>query len=238
MNVRIVEDYWENYKNHEELIKRCFHYLFLTKYPNTEGAQNSYQELVVEFSRLNVFSRFQASKHPDHLVSKKFEAFIYNWVRKVLSDIYSKNYKDSLRYKHTPYIDYVVPGSTLCEQYRKSTEKNWQQESMEHIAHKKSSVKKKRRKKKHFPNHNDASDYIGKLTEDPDHYTERRELLESIRDIAESSSEQKVIDMYLEGYDRKQIADQLGCESYQIKTMMAKLRKRCLQNLKIRAAVA
>ncbi len=61
MAVRIVKDYWVNYHNHEDLIKRCFHYLF-RKFPTPDGSDDSFNNVLVRLMSLNVFDRFAASR--------------------------------------------------------------------------------------------------------------------------------------------------------------------------------
>jgi len=147
MTVRVVEDFWTNVQMHDQLIRRCFIYL-INKFPNPDGEEDSYNELMVRMMSLNVFSRFdparlvnvdrsrlrkkgsterqidllieRALKRKSINVDKKFEQFVYKWIEHFLQEAYKKRKNHAARF--SPYGTFIdnVHKETYLNKLRES----------------------------------------------------------------------------------------------------------------------
>jgi hypothetical protein len=131
MSICILENFWDNYKAHEELIRRCFFHHF-NRHPDPEGRDRSFNNLLVKMHELNVFGRFDISKlvssagismtlsenetYEDVLlkagvdINKKWGQFIYKWIEKIINDEYNKNGRMIRKFIHSEsLIDCGIP---------------------------------------------------------------------------------------------------------------------------------
>jgi hypothetical protein len=131
MSIRILENFWDNYKSNKDLIYRCFSFIY-AKYPDPEGTDVSFNNLLVKMHKYNVFARFDISKlviaaglsvvlseketSEEALlkagvnIDKKWGQFIYNWVNKIMGDEYLKNGKRMRKFIHGDTLtDYGFP---------------------------------------------------------------------------------------------------------------------------------
>jgi hypothetical protein len=121
MAVRIVENFWYTYQNNMDIIIRCFRYHF-HRHPDPDGKDQSFNTLIVKLHELKVFERFDLNKLVEAAekvgtinkselssiteeelkkagidVDKKWEQFLFNWIKKILCNEYDKR---GSYYKH------------------------------------------------------------------------------------------------------------------------------------------
>ncbi|MBD3260270.1 MAG: hypothetical protein GF334_01110 [Candidatus Altiarchaeales archaeon] len=126
MAVRITRDFWTNFRTHEEMLHTAFlhwHKVF----PNPEGEEAAWNELLISFHDLDVFKKWdtarlvfnkkalvklQESKSAAEIqamaekrinkrkinVETKFKYFIFRWVQQALSNAYQKRIRDRYRF--------------------------------------------------------------------------------------------------------------------------------------------
>lgn len=126
MAVRIVRDFWTNFRTHEDMLHTAFlhwHGVF----PNPEGQDAAWNDLLISFHALEVFkkwdtarlvfdkktlARLQKRKSPAEIkamadkkiakqninVETKFRYFIFRWVQQALSNAYQKRERDRYRF--------------------------------------------------------------------------------------------------------------------------------------------
>ena len=77
--VRIVEDFWTNYHEYEEVITASILHIFRTQFPNKDpqGEQEDMNFVITELYRLNIFGKFQEDrlKKSGKSSRKNFENF-------------------------------------------------------------------------------------------------------------------------------------------------------------------
>lgn len=135
MTVHIVDNFWDNYQNNEDLILRCFRYLF-KRHPDNEGESGSFNNLLIRMKELKVFERFDimkiaiAAKEKGLIsegdlsevctesslkdlginVDKKWEQFIYKWIEKIISYEYRRNGRHSRTFINgEDAVNYGIP---------------------------------------------------------------------------------------------------------------------------------
>jgi hypothetical protein len=131
MTVRIINNFWSIYKDNKAVITRCFHHHFNSN-PDADGIDGSFNNLIVELHRLNIFEKFnlrklaEAAGKTDLLnketlteedliragidVQKKWEQFLFNWIKSILNHKYVANGKHSRRFIRSAEVaDYGIP---------------------------------------------------------------------------------------------------------------------------------
>jgi hypothetical protein len=125
---KIVDNFWNFFEENKNLINRCFNHLF-KRLPDYEGRKYSYNNLIIRMHELNVFCKFSLKKiaikeKKEHLinknnltkkdliesgvnVSKRWENYIYNWIRKILLErSYIENSYQSRYIYNSSLFDY------------------------------------------------------------------------------------------------------------------------------------
>ena len=119
--VRIVpQEFWANYETYEDVIKRCFSYLYSQKFPSNEpqGLENSFNHLIVEMNRLSIFEKWNP-KRPnleETTLDKKFEQFLYKRIESILSKQYHDRRRRTLRFRRISDINSIHRDTFGAEQ--------------------------------------------------------------------------------------------------------------------------
>jgi len=131
MSVRILENFWDNFRNNEALIRRCFSHHF-SRHPDCGGVDESFNNLIVCLHEMRVFEKFdlkrlliaagkeglvdmdnvteEALKNVGINVDKKWEQFIYKYIEKILNMQYNRTAKLIKRTAHGDTLaDYGLP---------------------------------------------------------------------------------------------------------------------------------
>lgn len=215
--IRIVDDFWANHKEYERLLKRCFYYIY-SRFPDPDGTQNSYHDLLMQLMSMDVFHRFDASRHAPGAVDTKFEQFMFMWIQKVLEDAYRARGKRAARF---------FP--TNCEDIHKESLyiKNLCQE-LEPIQRKKELVARKEtgdaRGLKFYPSYQDMDDYISDPNIDPIDSMGAEETISQIMWRLKNDTERKVLKMMLMHCEVAEIATSTGFSKAYIHHIIKKIR--------------
>lgn len=239
--VRLVPDYWENLRHHKHLFEQCFNYLYLKKYKATCSKEEAYNQIILRLHQLNVFSRFDPSKHPEKMRGKKFEEFLFNWIRKVFSEMYREKHLEMLRYSSCSDIDQMSPGSEYLDEARRYITRTWRDHSLE-VLNRMDDIKRKKgidvshvQHNKYYPDYRDVYTYVGDVRDDALEHTQHVEIMETVSGLLRSDREKLVIDLYLQGYNQREIAKQAGCSNAHIRNIMAKIKSRLSKNPKMQS---
>jgi hypothetical protein len=244
MSVRIVENFWDNVRNNEALIRRCFFHHF-NRHPDPEGVDNSYNNLLVKMNELNVFGRFDLNKlmiaagisvvlsdkenSEEALiqagidVNKKWEQFIYKWIEQIINAEYLKNGKRLRRFMHgDKLIDYGIP---------QADKTSWIHDPKEAAAYEKKFEKygSERRGRKHYPTHNSRCVLSEGEFDNQEEVIEANELQVSIRSKLTKDLDIKVFDLMAQGFSEIEIAEQLNFSQQYINNISRKIRSITMQ---------
>lgn len=124
--VRILKDnFWANVETYEDVIRKCFLHLYYLKFPNfsserfngksvkgcinnDQDVQESFDHLLVEFKRLQVFEKFDEKRPSNNFpMSKKFEQFLFKWTEKILFEEYHKRKRRTIRFRRVSNMDII-----------------------------------------------------------------------------------------------------------------------------------
>jgi len=250
--VRIIEDaFWANYETYESLIKRCFVHLFFKKFPNTNSemyeqrvptalcqnlsAQESFDNLLVEFKRLRVFERFDREKCNLSAVSedKKFEQYLYKWAESVLFKEYHDRRKRTLRFRRVSCMDDIHRDtfdvkSKVVEAYANQDDEYIDVDQLPEDQ-KKATIKYREHADglyKRFPSLGDIPSMSSEKYETPLDALEEQETFQRIKDLCHTNFERRIVDLKMEGLCNKDIAENLDCSSATVGSTLNKISAR------------
>jgi len=231
MTVRIANDFWDNYEEHEELLRKCFMHIYLKKFPVHEGSESAFNFLIAEFFRKKIFERFDASRkgkffqtqEEDKSIQKKFEQYVYKWTESIMFGMYSnaRNYSSrNLRFS----IDKV---ETLTEtSYANFRDEFFSDETMDEIER---SMTKERVRK--FPTIADAEDFHGETPMSAhDEYYEKQ-LYSHLESVLKDDRERAIIAGKKEGLNNSTVGEMVGITPSQVTGILKGIRSRCTKIL-------
>jgi DNA-directed RNA polymerase specialized sigma24 family protein len=226
MNVRIDNDFWANYEEHEVLLRKCFTHLYFKKYPVAEGKESAYNFVVMELFRKGIFNRFDAKREGIKVqttivgktTTKKFEQFLYKWTESIMYGLYHNARKYSERYLKFP-SDKIeglneISYSSFKEAHGVS---NWLEESEERVEF----VNRK------FRNIDDSEDYHAETPLDASESCEESELYGYLESVLKNDRERMLIECKKDGLNNSDAGRVLNVSPSQIKNILNSIRSRC-----------
>lgn len=224
MSVRIVEDFWSKIEEHDSLIHRCFNYCLHNRYPNPEGSEDAYNDLIVCMWEMKVFSRFDEKRlSKGASVSKSFEQFIFSWVNKILSEAYKKRGLHSKRYLHA---EGLTERQNLSDLRMRLDETPWAQSLEEKESTRAYSEKRVDRKRIRIPPlPSDVGEYVGSAAEDPLESLSARDLYETIRGNIRKERDRKILDLMAEGISQQEIAEGMSMNKSTLNQVVRRIRQ-------------
>jgi len=226
MSVHIDKDFWKNYEENEELIRRCFSHLYYRKYPVSEGSESAYNFLVAEFFRKGIFEKFDEEKEgkyqqttiKDKTARKKFEQFIYKWSESIMHALYHSHRKNSERYLKFPNMSM---DSFNSNSYKTFKENNgitpWS--SGDDKEDKVSNRPK-------IPNISDAEEYHAESPLDALEGYLEKEMYSCLDSILKDDRERLIIKSKKEGLSNSVTAEIVGISTCQVYNILKDIRKR------------
>jgi len=240
MPVRILESFWENVKNNEKLIRRCFIHHF-NRHPDPEGIESSYNNLLVKLDEHNVFGRFDLRKlmvaaglslalsnsvvTEEALtsagvdVNKKWEQFIYKWIENIINEEYNRNGKRLKRFLHGDrLVDYGIP---------KEERTSWIHDAEEAAMYEERFLKytEDRRGRKYPPSFTNR--YVAGEDEfdSPVDALEVGDLRGDILSRLSGKNDVSIFTLLTQGLTEKEIAEELNFSQQYVGTIIRKIRK-------------
>ena len=240
MTIRIVENFWENVKDNEKLIIRCFMSHF-HRHPDAEGIDGSFNNLMVRLYELKVFERFDLKKllkaagkegilSDDSItqetleemgidVKKKWEQFIYKWIEQVINYEYNRNGKRSRMFRHNDYyVDYGMPKEEVS---------SWLETEEEIQAYNKKLASYReddRRGRKYAPTFQDRVTLSEGEFDSPLENLSAENLRESILKRLTGKNDKAVFELLEKGLSEKEICIQLNRSQQYINSIVLKIR--------------
>jgi len=239
MSIRILENFWDNYKINEELIRRCFFHHF-NRHPDPEGENRSFNNLIVKMHEFNVFGRFDISKlviaagisvalsenetsegallKAGVDINKKWGQFIYKWVEKIINDEYNKNGKMLRKFVHGESLtDYGIP---------QEDNSSWINDAEEAATYEKkfSSYTENRQGRKFPPSFNGR--YIAGEEEFDNQLdaVEATDMRDSIASKLSGKNDKVIFALLEQGLTEKEISDKLNFSQQYVGTILRKIR--------------
>jgi len=104
--VRIVEDFWTNYHEYEEVIISSILHIVRTQFPNKDpqGESEDMNFVITELYRLNIFGKWKEERLTSGKTNPnaQFEKFLYQRIWAILWNEYARRKKRSMRFKRMP----------------------------------------------------------------------------------------------------------------------------------------
>ena len=110
--VRIVpQEFWTNYNTYEEVIRRCFSYLYTQKFPSNEpqGLDDSYDNLIAEMHRLGIFEKWDSCRPSDAraTMDQKFEQFLFKRIESIMYKEYHDRRRRTIRFRRISSVNEI-----------------------------------------------------------------------------------------------------------------------------------
>lgn len=259
MAVRIVHDFWDNYHNYEDLIKRCF-YCLLQRFPYPDNEKEAYNQLLSRLFDLNIFSKFnpkqlaarklginkkwasavitrkeasaESLKKFGINVESKFEQFVFKWIEHCLSEAYDQRRKQAHRY---------LPSYELAEQPpRDSTElrdrlceNQWAQSEEELAVLERHTAKRQTsNSRRTYPTYSDAGDFVGSKMGNALDEVEGEEIADKFTAVLKPS-ERRILDLLQAGCKPVEIAGACECSPQNVSVLMTEIRRKYNRFMKL-----
>ena len=226
MTVRIDNDFWANYGEHEILLKKCFTHLYFKKYPVAEGSESAYNFVVMEFFRKGIFERFDADRKgvrtqtsiKGKTTNKKFEQYIYKWVESVMYGLYHNARKHTERYLRFPSdtVGSLNEASFAAYKAARGTTP-WVSDDEVH----------KEYKRRKFPNIGDSEEYHAETALSALEQAQETEINSYLDSVLKDARERKIIASKRVGFNNSDIARDLEISSSQVGNILKSIRSRC-----------
>ena len=221
------ERFWIEYAKYETIIRKCFHYLFMRKFPNynREDEAESYNELLVTLEKQNIFQKFD----PNRLrvstlpVEKRYEQYLYKKIESYLSREYNERKTRSMMFRRTSVLNDIHTGSFIPSLVTKSEVETYIQLDLLPVFQKNIELKTKAEehevaKKKHI----DTPDLSNSVTDG----LEEEDFLNLIYKACKSDTERHIVTLRKEGQNNEEIAKVLDCSSANISLILDRIRHR------------
>lgn len=237
--VRIVQgDFWGNFHSYEDVITRCFLYLFNKKFNNSEvyeanAKKESFNNLLVELDRHKVFDRFDVNKIDIKQVDKKVEQYLFKWTEQILSKEYHDRRKRTVRFRRVSSFDQFHK-----DIYSKETKEMFVDEVSDGVdtdlmatKEREKFLKAKAQKDKlykKYPTIEDIPSVCSEKYESATDKLEEADVMRMIQEACQTELERKIVKLKLAGVSNKVIGIQFNCTGAKIGNILAKLQGRYL----------
>jgi hypothetical protein len=252
--VRLVADFWQNCEEYKELINRCFLFI-LNKFPNPDGEQDAYDTLLMRLYELNVFGKFDPKKlvakkmgvnkkdvssisdeacSSERLseigidIDKKFEQFIFNWIKHVLQESYTQRGKQASRFISSgDSFNYLPMSSKDTWGYLKESPFAQTTEEINKL-NKHLERKAQNDNVRFYPTTRDSTDYTGSKWDGALEGVEANETHQTIRSQL-VGKERRVYDLLLQGVPKKDIAEAMHCSKQNVFIILNKIKEKIVK---------
>jgi hypothetical protein len=225
MAVKLVGEFWTDARTYDDLIRRCFVYLF-RKYPDPEGEIISWNKLMEGLYNLNILSlsRFDPSRYKGKKsVDRIWEAYLYKWIEHFLGESFNKNGKMYKRFINVENMDSISSSNYGEVSMIQHNDPLFRDGEISKEASKK--VKSKISKIPQWA----SKDCFPSEPINPLEKLEYRDLLSSIRKSLRSDQEKKVFEAMHNGCAQAEVADAVKLTPAAVSAILKKIRDRCAQ---------
>lgn len=233
--VRIVKgDFWTNFETYEDVIKRCFTYLYFKKFPSEDpqGETESFDNLIVEMNRLSVFDRFDV-KRPNpanHTIDKSFEQFLFKWTEQILYREYHDRRRRTIRFRRINDVD-LIHRDTYDPRLHTEIFADEPTIDVDELPPGKKETEIKRRRFQHkmsakYPTVRNIPDMCSEKYENPDEILQEQDTWEQVLASCRDSQERRIVEMKREGTTTEDIGRAIGCTGSGICAILVSINKR------------
>lgn len=227
-----AEKFWIDYAKYESIIRKCFHYMFMRKYPNynREDEAESYNELLVTLEKQNIFSKFDPNRLRKSTlpVEKRYEQFLYKWIESYLSREYNERKTRSMMFQRTSSINDIHTGTFIPSLVTKSEVDLYIEPDL--MPPKQKEAEYKTRDRDHtraIEKHIDVPETTDSVIDD----LEEEDLWAQIYAACRSDIERQTVTLKKEGYNNKEIGRQLSYSGEYISILLDRVRSRFKKDL-------
>lgn len=221
----VVEGFWSDLQKNEEVIQRCFHYL-LKKYPDSEGASNALNHLLVQLNRMQILSgknEYSPKRYKKGNHDKGRQQHLYKWVEKILGDLYYDAKKNHTRFCLNENVDTINPVGYKA--YKKKHYSQFVQSESE------ATPSHTKRKIGDFPTIDQMNSFGCECTDgvlQDDAYA-CSELYQRILECADNAAEKKTVELRFEQeLSITDIGEVIGCSAQNVAIILKRVRRRCV----------
>jgi DNA-directed RNA polymerase specialized sigma24 family protein len=236
--VRIVKKFWTNYDTYEDIIRRCFLFLFYTKFPDYidqrfQTVEESYDNLLVEFNRLKIFERFNSSRcnTKKATLDKKLEQYLFKWTESILYREYNARKKRTIRFRRVINMDELHRDMSNKKDKFNEIFSNEPKINVNYLTEEQKKVALKNEKESHrlfrrYPTINDIPLMTSEKYETPVDSLEERETWNMIKDTCNNSLELRVVQLKYEGLSNRDVAKAIKLPETSVSSVLNKLKQK------------
>ncbi len=240
--VRIVDDFWTNYAEYEEVIKSSILHLVRTQFPDKDpqGEEAAMNFVILELHRLSIFSKWQEERLKDKKrpTEKLFENFLYQRIWSILRNEYSRRRKRSLRFKRMAGVgdfrkecyttpDRLYDDEPKIEEIQDTRRKNRgaRDRNGETVQEREARLRHKRAGEQ--PTIHDAGEITGNysLSEIDENFREET-LRDMILSVCRTDRERKIVELREEGLQMNEVGAALGMSGSNVGAILGRIRDR------------
>lgn len=233
--VRIVEDFWTNYHEYENVIMASILHIARTQFPNKEpqGESDTINFVITELYRMNTFGKWQVKRLTDTKKStrKQFENYLYQRIWSILWNEYGRRRKRSMRFKRMPDIGalnatcYSTPDHLYEDEPKIDEIQNNQKKNGETAQEREARLRHKRAGEQ--PTIHDAGEITGRYSlTSTDEDLQHKETLSIIYDACTSDKERKIVELREQGLQMNEVGETLGMSGSNVGAILARIRGR------------
>lgn len=226
--VRIVEDFWVNYHEYEEVINSSIMHIVRTQFPNKEsqGDADDMDYVITELYRLNIFGKWNEERLTKGKAnpSSQFENFLYQRIWAILWNEYGRRKKRSMRFKRLPGIadlhkeTYSTP-DRLYEDEAKIDEITLNKREEEaRLRHKRAGSQ---------PTIHDVGEIAGNSSlAATDDDLRHNEMIKAIMSVCQNEKERTIVKLRQDGLQMNEVGEALNMSGSNIGAILNKIKNR------------
>lgn len=231
--VRIVDDFWENYNEYQEVIIKSIYHITKKQFPNPDpqGQKEDINHVIYELYRLKIFKKWNDKRltAKNRTKRQQFENYLYQRIWAILFNEYHRRKKRTVRFKKYPSVGKFFSTDSIHKDTWKTPD------NMLYNNGKMNDLK---------PNHNPQEEErlqhlratkqptiknIGEICSIPDYADESietKETLNQIIKLCKSKKEKMIILLKQQGYNNKEIGHELNITGQYVADILNLIQKK------------
>lgn len=225
--VRIVEDFWENYKTNSTTITKSVLHILRQKFMIRDGENERevFNTVIIEMHRLQIFQKWNQSRLTSEKLTteKQFEQYLYQRIWSIIDNIYAKRRRDKSRYRIIDFVENLHPSTWVAppELYADNIDLNSildqdQKDKERDIQH----VRAVR-----HPTIFERGDIVY-IPEDASEELEANDAYIKIKRLCKNEKEQKIVQYRLDGLSPQQISEILNITITTVYSVIKRIKNR------------
>lgn len=226
--VKVHDDFWQNYTENEELIKKSTIDITLKqfKWPGDNEHKEVLNHVISEMHRLCIFQKWNSKRLTSKTRTERqqFENFIYQRIWAILYGAYNKRRNQKIREKHHPFFEEKIHPKA----WKTSDMLYNDEDDIENIKENKKTKEKELREYRAKK----APLIVHIRTEQTDDLATVNSTYEAILNACKNQKEKDIIQARKEGIDIADIAQNQGVKPLYVSNILKDIKKRFSRNQK------